>query len=114
MEPAPQGSSSGRGLGDLGGWEPLGDLSLPAAQSSPAGRKRDAEAAEQETFESLLFQLGQDDAQQPVDGRAAPSGKPSAAAARNKASRERQRRERLNDWWVLASCDGERSLHTGG
>ena len=127
MDP-PEGSSSGAHPGlDLPGWSTSGglgtldDLNVLQQGSgelgdSPGrrGRKRDAEAAEQDTFESLLFQLGSADGAQMLDGGPgdnlasepgpaeprAPASKPSAMAARNKASRERQRRERLNDWWA--------------
>ena len=88
------------------------DLGMPPRPSSsnqpePEGdeeqgrrkRKRDRDLAEQESFETLLAELGREDTAQ-LDNWRAPgsSGRPSAAAARNKASRERQRRERLNDW----------------
>ena len=60
--------------------------------------------AEQETFESLLAQLGQDEDAELLENKRSAGSKPSATAARNKASRERQRRERLNDWSGLPFC----------
>ena len=113
------------------------DSPPPASTDSPGtrGRKRDAEAAgvclsctrlaaqlesppqqqinySQSGQPGVLAQLGRDDGAQ-LDGKRTATGKPSANAARNKACRERQRRERLNDWSAppLVSCAASQSRH---
>ena len=94
--------------------EDLGMLPRPSSSNLPEPeaeeelgrrkRKRERDQAEQESFETLLAELGREDNAQLDTWRAPGSGgRPSAAAARNKASRERQRRERLNDWCVPLS-----------
>lgn len=102
--------------------EDLGMLPRPSSTTLPElegeeeqgrrTRKRDREMAEQESFETLLAELGREETGQ-IDNWRGPgsSGKPSAAAARNKASRERQRRERLNDWCELVHCHASACLH---
>lgn len=85
-------------------------------------RKRKRERADQESVESILAQLGRDeDDDSPFEDRrpartASGTKATAASAARNKACRERQRRERLNDRYILcmaismnACCRSEES-----
>ena len=87
-----------------------GTTAAELAQPSPHGladeaalRKRKRDRTEQESVESILAQLGrEEDDDSPYEDKRAQrttsgSKATAASAARNKACRERQRRERLND-----------------